>query len=117
MKSLYIFLLLVVSNYALADANILAEFISDSNYTEANPNQNKFLDLTKDALLSYDRIEERTNYFAMKIKNRTFGEYTDNILVLAPALTGKVLLKVYGVEFKYSHFKNQRTEMKYTYKF
>jgi hypothetical protein len=67
---------------------------------------------TKDALLSYSVVEERADYFTFKLKNLTFGEYSDQILYVAPLITGRVEFSIHRVSFTYDFVEN-KTKIKY----
>ena len=59
--------------------------------------------LTRDALMSYDKVEERANYFVFKLKNMTFGDYTDQVLIITPFITGQLEFTFNEVNFYYDH--------------
>ena len=71
---------------------------------------------TTDALLSYDLVERRADYFVFKLKNLTFGEYSDQVLLFAPVVTGKVEVRAYDLKFYYD-YKKSKSGVKYTFKF
>ena len=62
---------------------------------------------TRDALMSYDFIEERANYLTNKIKNITFGEYADHVLLVTPFLTGQFEFNMNDINFYYDHHGNE----------
>ncbi len=78
--------------------------------------QGKLVSKTKDALLSIDYIEDRANYFVFKLKNLTFGDYSDEVMYLAPIVTGNLEFKVQGVNFYYDHF-SEKSGFQYKIKF
>lgn len=50
---------------------------------------------TTEALMSYDFIVERSNYLLYRFKKLTFGEYADEVMILAPIISGQFELKAY----------------------
>lgn len=50
----------------------------------------RMMDQSREALMSYDFIVERSNYLIYKIKKLTFGEYADQLLILAPLVSGNI---------------------------
>ena len=67
---------------------------------------------TKDALLSYDYVEERADYLTFKLKNLTFGDYTDQVLYVAPLFTGRLEFSIQRVRFTYDYAEN-KSHVKY----
>ena len=100
--------------------NVLAEDLYDSfldnEEIDFNSNQTKFVDKTKDALLAVDFIEKRANYLAFKIKNLTFGNYSDHLIYVAPFITGKVEVKMYDFDLYYDHL-STKSGVNYKYTF
>jgi hypothetical protein len=78
--------------------------------------QSQYLDRTKDALLSYDYIEERADYMIYKIKNMTFREYSDHVLYLAPIVTGSVQVRVNNFDIYYD-YNSAKSGFKYKVRF
>ena len=96
-----IILLLFVTKVAIA----LPMLEVEESYK--NNNQDKLLTKTKDALLSFDHVEERADYFVFKLKNLTFGEYSENVMYLAPVLSGNVEFQAQNFNFYYNHFQDK----------
>jgi len=69
--------------------------------------QDKMLDKTKDALLSFDYIEDRADYLVFKLKNLTFGDYSDNVMYVTPLVTGSVVMSAYNFNVYYNHFQKK----------
>ena len=68
------------------------------------------------ALLSYDAIKDRTDELVLKIKRKTFGEYSDEVLLLLPFVTGEVEFTISDLRFYHQHRK-EKTGVKYVYNF
>ncbi len=102
-------------NIALANSTV-SNWL-DAEETPKSLYQDKALDITKDALLSVDFIENRANYFIFKLKNLTFGEYSENVLYIAPLVTGKFQFSMFKLDFYYDHFNNNKSGVKYTVSF
>lgn len=83
------------------------ELLVENEEPEISKYQSKFLDKTKDALLKIDHIEERADYFIFKLKNLTFGEYSDNVLYLAPLVTGDIQVQAYNFNVYYNHLQDK----------
>ena len=77
----------------------------------------KLVSMSKDALMSFDYVEKRADYFMFKLKNLTFGEYSDNVLYIAPVLIGKVEVNIHGFRLYYDHLNDQKSGFKYKVKF
>lgn len=86
------------------------------DYYASEKNKKKMVKKTTDALLAYDLIERRADYFVFKLKNLTFGEYSDQVLFLAPVVTGKVEVRAYNLNFYYD-YNRSKSGVKYTYRF
>lgn len=72
--------------------------------------------MTSKALMSYERVENRADYLVMKIKNATFGDDTEKVLMFAPIITGK--LEFFIEDFKvYLDTRDEESGIKYTYNF
>jgi hypothetical protein len=89
----------------------------DTEEAQVSLVQDKALDITRDALLSIDYIENRTNYFLFKLKNMTFGNYTDEVMILAPFVTGRFEFSMYDLSFYYDHFNNNKSGVRYSVRF
>jgi hypothetical protein len=71
---------------------------------------------TRDALLSYDLIQEKTNFWGKKLEKMLLGGYTEKFLIFAPLITGKVEFRALDVNF-YVDTRRERGGVKYTYNF
>lgn len=109
-----IYLSIIFAGYV--EANIYDSFLEQREIDNNKKFQSKFLDKTRDALLSYDIVEERANYILHRVKNMTFGEYSDHVLYLAPIASGHVEMKVYDINVYYDHFA-QKSGFKYKIEF
>ena len=88
----------------------------DSNEPQVSQGKGKLFNKTKDALLSFEHIEERANYFIFKLKNLTLGEYADEALILAPFITGNISFRVKDITLNYDYHLN-RSSLNYVYQF
>lgn len=98
-----------------ASTSLYQSFI-DREEPQKTLGEGKLVSKTRDALLSFDYIEQRADYLVFKIKNLTFGEYSDNILFIAPLVTGNVQFSMYDINFYYDHLDN-KSGFKYKIKF
>lgn len=78
--------------------------------------RNDFVHKTRDALFSYEIVEQKANEFADKIRRFTFGEYADHILYAAPFLTGKVEFNVNDIRV-YINANQSKTGFEYKLRF
>ena len=67
----------------------------------------RMLKKTKDALMSYEIVEKRTDEILHKLEKSAFGEYAEKFAILAPIVTGKVQLRYKDFGFSYSHSSEQ----------
>ena len=66
---------------------------------QRNRYQDKLARKSQAALMSFKRVKTRLKYFEFKIKKMTFGEYTDDVLLLTPLVTGKFELNINKLNF------------------
>ena len=66
---------------------------------------NKAANYTRDALMSYDYIVERSDYLIYRFKQLTLGEHADKFMILAPLVSGRVEFQAYeDINFYYNSF-------------
>lgn len=88
--------------------------IAISFYAKASPNM---LNKTREALLSYDFIENKVDKISTKIKEKTIGEHSEKLLILAPFVTGQVEFNAKNLSFYYDHRNDQEAGLRYNMKF
>jgi len=76
----------------------------------------KMMNQTRDALLSYELIQEKTNFWGQKLEKMLLGGYTEKFLIFAPLITGKVEFRALDVNF-YVDTRRDRGGVNYTYNF
>ena len=59
-------------------------------------NNGQMMNNTRDALMSYDYIVERSDYLIYKFKQLTFGEYADKVMILAPLISGNIEIQAHS---------------------
>ncbi len=116
MKKILIFILFSCASFS-SWAQSYEDKFYDLEEPTYNKHQKKAFRKTRKALLKIDAIEERANYFVFKLKNLTFGEYSDNIVYLAPIMTGKLEFSVHKFNFYFDHLDNNKGGVKYSLKF
>lgn len=117
MFRLLLFIFIISSSRCcLASSNYYDELFKPEEFYLKNKFQSQFAERTKDALLSYDYIEDRADYLVFKLKKLTFGEYSDHVLYLAPLVTGKVEINAYRVNIYYDSLAS-KGGIKYKVKF
>jgi hypothetical protein len=83
---------------------------------EISEHQSKFATKTKAAFESFQIVRDRTKYLELKVRNLTFGEYTDQVLYVAPLITGKVEVQIEKFNIYYDYNSN-KSGVRYKYKF
>lgn len=86
--------LTLCTQYAAHANNAYFSQLLEQDEPEVSISQGDAANKTRDALLSYDLVEERANYFARKLRRMTFGEYADQVMIVAPFLTGQLEFNV-----------------------
>jgi hypothetical protein len=76
----------------------------------------RMLSETRDALLSYELVQEKTNFLSQKLEKMLLGGYTEKFLIFAPLITGKVEFRALDVNF-YVDTRSSRGGVNYTYNF
>lgn len=74
------------------------------------------LDQTKDALLSYKLVKERTNFFARRLEKKLLGQYSKEFLLVTPLITGQVEFNTNDIKF-YVNARQEIGGMEYVYNF
>lgn len=102
-------LVILISCFAchLACANYVETYLLEGEEIIANPNQGRAANMTRDALMQVDGVQERADYFVYQIKKLTFGEYTDDVLIITPFITGDLQFTANDINFYYNHFQNR----------
>lgn len=79
-------------------------------------NEGHAIDRTRSALMRFDIVQKRAEYFTRKLKNMTFGEYTEDIMIIAPLLTGELEFNVNDINVFIDH-NSERAGFRYRYRF
>lgn len=96
---------------SLAYSNYHAQLI-DLEEPQVSQGDGLFEIKTKDALLSYEIVEKKADYFAFKLKNLTFGDYSEQVLYAAPLFTGKLEFSIHRIQFSFDIAQN-KSSLKY----
>lgn len=83
---------------------------------EISQHQAKFATKTKAAFESFQIVRDRTKYLEFKLRNLTFGEYTDHVLYVAPLITGRVEVRIEKINIYYD-YNSSKSGVSYKYKF
>lgn len=108
---LLICLIFILPCFCLANSE---ESYVDQEFTGYN--SSKMVRQTRDALLSYDLVQQRTNYWGKRLEKMIFGEYAENFLFLTPLVTGKVEFRVVELDF-YVDARKEKSGVNYTFNF
>ena len=76
----------------------------------------KMMTETRDALLSYELVQEKTNYWGYRLEKMIFGDHVDKFLIFSPLITGKVEFKALDLNF-YVDTRKSKGGVKYTFNF
>ncbi len=71
---------------------------------------------TRDALLSYSFIKERSQKLTKDFQEKVLGDYADKILLIAPFILGEVEINSNDVRF-YVNAKKEKGGVEYVYNF
>lgn len=104
MKIIYFILLIFCCG---AHANYIEQYLLELEEPQRNENQSQFQNTTRDALFAMDGFQERANHLVLKLKNLTFGEYADEVMILAPFVTGDIEFQAMQLRFYYNHFDSE----------
>lgn len=100
-------ILFIFSFSACCLANYVETYLLEGGDNQFNPNQGQAANVTRDALMSVDGVQERADHFVYQIKKLTFGDYTDDILIITPFITGDVQFTANDFNVYYNHFQNR----------
>ena len=114
---LFFTLFLTYITPAQADYLIYQEIMKEKSRTDRNTYQKQVFDKTRDALLAYEQIESRVDYLLFKLKNSTFGQYSEHILFITPFITGNIGLSANNFNFYYKHHDSKRAGIEYSVQF
>lgn len=62
---------------------------------------------TSEALLAYPMIAQKTQYWVDRVKKLTLGDYADDVLIIAPIVTGQVQFKVNFLDVNLNYYQQQ----------
>ena len=106
MKCIYFILILSLISFS-AIAGYMDQYLLETEQSDFNPNQRDAGTVTRDALMSIEAIQERSDYLVYKLKTLTFGEYTDDVMVIAPLITGEIEFSANQFNLYYNHFQSR----------
>jgi hypothetical protein len=76
----------------------------------------KMMTETRDALLSYELVQEKTTYWGYRLEKILFGDNAEKFLIFSPLITGKVEFKALDLNF-YVDTRKEKGGVKYTFNF
>ncbi len=71
---------------------------------------------TRDALLSYELVHEKTTYWGKRFERALFGDHVEKFLIFTPLVTGKLEFRAMDLDF-YVDARKSKGGVKYTYNF
>ena len=92
-QAFYIFVFVIPFSASLCLANSpYHKLLLEEEQSSKNSNHHSWANKTKDALLSVEYIENRTDILLGKLKRKTIGSYEEELILLAPFLTNEILV-------------------------
>ena len=91
-----------------------ANDLNDQNTTSYS--EVKMLRNTRDALLSYDIVQERKEYWETRLQNLIMGEFAEKLIFLSPFVTGKLEFRANDLRF-YVDARHEESGVQYVYRF
>jgi hypothetical protein len=111
MKCITLVVISIFSHVVQADYIFDEETIMHVNYSDR-----KMFSETRNALFSYDVVQEKSSYWSKRIEKVVMGQYTEKFLVLAPFVTGKIEFNADKFRF-YIDAREEASGVRYTYRF
>lgn len=105
MKYLILFLLPLIS---------YAEFETHSSFEGYKTGV--MINQTRDAILSYDFVQEKTEYWGNRLEKILLNDYSEKIILISPLITGKFEVSAMDLNF-YVDTRREKGGVRYTYKF
>lgn len=94
----------------------MAQFASDSSTKSTEYSDQKMFRQTRNALLKYDFIQKRTEYWGKRLEKMLLGDYGQKVLIIAPLVTGKLEFNALDLNF-YIDARAEKSGVRYTYNF
>lgn len=79
--------------------------------------QSRMVNKTREALLSYSIVQEKSDEVIEKVKRETLGDHAEKLLFIAPLVTGKFEVNAYKMNFYYDHRSDHEAGVRYNLKF
>jgi hypothetical protein len=76
----------------------------------------RMLSEARNALMGYEIVQEKTQYFTNRLESVLLGEYSEKFLILAPFITGKVEFNALDMNF-YVDAREETSGVRYIYNF
>jgi len=74
------------------------------------------LNETRDALLSYEIIQQKTQYWGNRVEKLLLNDYSEKIFIMAPLITGRLEISALDLNF-YVDTRQERGGVRYSYNF
>lgn len=103
--------ILFLSQLSFASLNFDDDSFSKNEYSGSDALRN-----TQDALMGYEIVQEKTNYWTKRLEKKLFGDYADKFLILAPFVTGQLEFNALDLNF-YVNAREEESGVRYTYRF
>ncbi len=71
---------------------------------------------TRNALMRYELVQEKSEYWGKRLEKMLLGEYAEKVLIIAPLVTGKLEFNALDLNF-YVDAREERSGVQYTYNF
>lgn len=93
-----------------------AQLLDDSEIGNHSYGNGKMFRKTRSALMKYDFVQQKTEYWGKRLEKMLLGEYAKKLLIIAPLVTGKLQFSALDLNF-YIDTRSEKSGVKYTYNF
>lgn len=93
-----------------------AQMLEELPQEEKSYGDGKMFRQTQNALMKYEIIQEKSEYWGNRLEKMLLGDYADKVLIIAPLVTGKLQFSALDLNF-YIDAREEKSGVKYTYNF
>ena len=103
--------ILLCSSVCFANLNLDEEEAGRSRFNSEDALRN-----TQDALMGYEIVQKKTQYWTKRLERTLFGDHADKFLIIAPLVTGQVEFNAMDLNF-YVNAREEESGVRYVYNF
>lgn len=71
---------------------------------------------TQQALMGYEIVQQKTQYWSKRLEKTLFGEHAEKFMIIAPLVTGRVEFNAMDLNF-YVNAREEESGVRYVYSF